>query len=154
MCGVEGRRFIVLLKYHPIRFIKMSGMITRLPTKRISAISQWKHSPEFYPQDGGDSQLALILRHRHPMYNADLRRKSGIFARSVRVKLLLNGYARLQCRRCCRALRRSTLPCPAYESSFWPSNWAYETSRKPCYRSDTRRLLNWPTETASRIFYD
>jgi len=23
---------------------------------------------EFYPQDGGESQWALKLRHRHPMY--------------------------------------------------------------------------------------
>jgi len=36
--------------------------------KRISAISQWKHLSEFYPQDGDESQLALKLRHRHPMY--------------------------------------------------------------------------------------
>jgi len=28
-----------------------------------------KHLSEFYPQDGGESQLALKLRHCHPMYN-------------------------------------------------------------------------------------
>jgi len=27
-----------------------------------------KHLSEFYPQDGGESQLALKLRHCHPMY--------------------------------------------------------------------------------------
>ena len=39
-----------------------------LPTKRISAILQWKHLSEFYPQDGGERQLASKLRHCHPMY--------------------------------------------------------------------------------------
>jgi len=43
-------------------------MITSLPTERILAISQQKHFLEFYPQDGGESQLALKLRHCHPMY--------------------------------------------------------------------------------------
>ena len=28
-----------------------------------------KHLSEFYPQDGGESQLASKLRHCHPMYN-------------------------------------------------------------------------------------
>jgi len=27
-----------------------------------------KHLSEFYTQDGGESQLALKLRHCHPMY--------------------------------------------------------------------------------------
>jgi len=27
-----------------------------------------KHLSKFYPQDGGESQLALKLRHCHPMY--------------------------------------------------------------------------------------
>jgi len=34
-------------------------MITILPTKRISALHSEKHLREFYPQDGGESQLAL-----------------------------------------------------------------------------------------------
>ena len=33
-----------------------------------------KRLSEFYPQDGGESQLASKLRHRHPMYsNADMQ---------------------------------------------------------------------------------
>ena len=52
-------------------------MINSSPTKHISAISQWKHLSEFYPQDGGESQLALKLRHCHPVYTADSANKSG-----------------------------------------------------------------------------
>jgi len=44
-------------------------MITSSPTKRISAISQWKHLSVFYPQDGGESLLASRLRHCHLMYS-------------------------------------------------------------------------------------
>ena len=44
-------------------------MINGLPTKRISAISQWKHLSEFYPQNGGESQLAPKLRHWNHMYS-------------------------------------------------------------------------------------
>jgi len=32
-----------------------------------------KHISEFYPQDGGESQLASKLRHCHPMYNASCK---------------------------------------------------------------------------------
>jgi len=42
MCGIKGRRFIVLFKQHPIRCLWNVRMIVSLPTKRISAISQWK----------------------------------------------------------------------------------------------------------------
>jgi len=38
-------------------------MITGLSTKRISAYHSEKHLSEFYPQDGGESQLALKLRY-------------------------------------------------------------------------------------------
>jgi len=54
MCGDKGRRFIVL--FDPSVY-KNVCVITSLPTKRILSISQWKHLPEFYPQDGGESQL-------------------------------------------------------------------------------------------------
>ena len=48
-------------------------MITSLLTKRISAISySEKHLSQFYPQDGGESQLALKLRNCHPMYRSHL----------------------------------------------------------------------------------
>ena len=56
------------------------------------------------------------------------RREFGIFARSVRVKLQLNCYAVAVPQRQSR-LRRSTLPRPVYESSFWTSKEVYETSR-------------------------
>jgi len=32
-----------------------------------------KHLPEFYPQDGGESQLASKLRHCYPVYNDSVR---------------------------------------------------------------------------------
>jgi len=42
-------------------------MITSLPTERYHS---GKRLSEFYPQDGGESQLASKLRHCHPMYCA------------------------------------------------------------------------------------
>jgi len=48
-------------------------MITSLLTKRISAISySEKHLSQFYPQDGGESQLASKLSNCHPMYRSHL----------------------------------------------------------------------------------
>ena len=47
--------------------MKMS-MITSLPTKRTRVFQRYyseKHLSEFYPQDGGESQLALKLGLRH-----------------------------------------------------------------------------------------
>jgi len=69
MCGVNGLRFIVLFKktFDPLVYENVC-MIISLPTKRISAISQWKHLQEFYPQDGGESLLALKFRHCNHMY--------------------------------------------------------------------------------------
>jgi len=50
---------MVLFKYHSIRwFMKMSG---RSPARHESVSQQYhseKHLPEFYPQDGGESQMA------------------------------------------------------------------------------------------------
>ena len=37
------------------------------------SVFQWYHSEkrlEYYPQDGGESQLASKLRHCHPVYSA------------------------------------------------------------------------------------
>jgi len=66
MCGITGRKFIVLFKLHSIRWF----MISSSPTKRISAISHIYHS--FHnPQDGGERQLASKLRQCHPMYTYD-----------------------------------------------------------------------------------
>ena len=42
-------------------------MITSFPTKRISAMLQWKTFIRVYPQDGGESQMALKLRRCHPV---------------------------------------------------------------------------------------
>jgi len=39
-----------------------------LPTEYFSEITV-KNIYEFYPQDGGESQLALKLRRYHPMYD-------------------------------------------------------------------------------------
>jgi len=36
-----------------------------------------KHLPEFYPQDGGESQLALKLRHCHSVYILSYRNGLG-----------------------------------------------------------------------------
>ena len=53
--------------------------IISLPIKRISVISHSeKHLSEFYPQDGGESQLTLKLRHSHPMYTHTWRDRSRI----------------------------------------------------------------------------
>jgi len=35
-----------------------------------------KHLSEFYPHDGGESQVASKLRHCHPMYTLELYKKS------------------------------------------------------------------------------
>jgi len=70
MCGVKGRRFIALFKWHSIRsFMKMS--VWSLACQQ-SVFQRYHHSEkhfsEFYPQHGGESQLASKLRHCHPMY--------------------------------------------------------------------------------------
>jgi len=73
MCGVKGRRFIVLFKQHSIRwFMKMSVYDHQLADRAyFSDVTVKKNIlSEFYPQDGGESQLALKLRHCHPMYRA------------------------------------------------------------------------------------
>jgi len=60
---------MVLFKQHSIRwFMKMSG---RSPARHESVSQQYhseKHLPEFYPQDGGESQMASKLRRCHPVY--------------------------------------------------------------------------------------
>jgi len=66
MCEVMGRRFIIKTAFDPLAYENVC-MITSLPTKRILSISNEKHLPEFYPQDGGESQLAPKLRHCHPI---------------------------------------------------------------------------------------
>jgi len=43
-------------------------IITSMPTKAYVSDITVKTLSEFYPQDGGESQLALKLRHCHPMY--------------------------------------------------------------------------------------
>jgi len=65
----EGRRFIVLFKLHSIRwFMKMSVWSLARQQSVFQQHHGEKHLPEFYPQDGGESQLALKLRHSHAMY--------------------------------------------------------------------------------------
>ena len=70
MCGVKRRRlFIVLFKLHSIRwFMKMSVWSLACQQSVFHWYHSEKHLSEFYPQDGGESQLALKLRHCHSMY--------------------------------------------------------------------------------------
>jgi len=72
---VELRGEDLLCCLNNIRSVGLRNVrtITSLPTKRTSAISQWKHLSEFYPQDGGESQLALKLHHCHVMYTRDMQ---------------------------------------------------------------------------------
>ena len=58
--------------------------------KRISAISQWKHLSEFYPQDGGERQLASKLRRCHPMW-------SDVTESMVTIQSPLCGYNAARC---------------------------------------------------------
>ena len=43
------------------------------------SVFQWydseKHLSEFYPQEGGESQLASKLRHCHPMYSVRAQKR-------------------------------------------------------------------------------
>ena len=69
MCGVKGRRFIVLHTQHSIRwFMKMYVRSLACQQSVFRRYHSEKHFLEFYPQDGGESQLALKLRHCRPMY--------------------------------------------------------------------------------------
>jgi len=43
-------------------------MSTNLPKSVFQQHQSEKHLSEFYPQDGGESQLASKLRHYHLMY--------------------------------------------------------------------------------------
>jgi len=69
MHGVNGRWFIVLFKYNSIRWsMKMSVWWLACQQSVFQRDHSEKRLSEFYPQDGGDSQLASKLRHCHPMY--------------------------------------------------------------------------------------
>jgi len=69
MCGVKQRRIIVLFKWNLIRwFMKMSLWSLSCQQSVFQRYHSEKHLWEFYPQHGGKSQLALKLRHCHPMY--------------------------------------------------------------------------------------
>jgi len=56
---------LIYITFDPLVYENVC-MITSLPTKRQRYHSE-KHLSEFYPQDGGESQLALKLCHCHPM---------------------------------------------------------------------------------------
>ena len=74
-CQVELRGEDISCYLNNIRSVglwKCLYMVTSWPTKRISAISQWK----LCQRDGGGSQLALKLRHCHRMY-CDVARESA-----------------------------------------------------------------------------
>jgi len=81
MCGVKWRRFIVLFKQSSIRwFVKMAGWSLACRQSVFQWYHSEKHLSEFYPQDGSESQLALKLRHCHPMYSETLplRRRQDV----------------------------------------------------------------------------
>ena len=64
MCRVKGRRFIALFKLHSIRWFTKTSVWSS--ARQQSVFQQYrseKHLPEFYPQDGGESQLGSKLRH-------------------------------------------------------------------------------------------
>ena len=77
--------------------------------------------------------LKMVLKYRSSTststqyYNPG---EFGIFARPVGVRLRKSAqlHARLQRRRRKPRLRRSTLPSPVHESSYWTSTDVYETS--------------------------
>jgi len=70
----NGDRFVTIA-FDPLIYENVC-MITSLPTKRIvHGYHSEKHLPEIYPQDGGESQLALKLRHSHLMYRQSRRRR-------------------------------------------------------------------------------
>jgi len=54
-------------------------MITSLPTSVFQRHHSEKHLSEFYPQDGGESQLALKLRSCHPVYTHMLSRRGRLY---------------------------------------------------------------------------
>jgi len=69
MCGVKRAKIyrVISVAFNPLVYENV-GMITSLPAKRISVISRWKKISEYYPRDGGESQLASKLRHSPYVY--------------------------------------------------------------------------------------
>jgi len=70
MCRLNGRRFIVLFKLHSIRWLRKTSV--KSLARQQSVFQQYrseKHLSEFYPQDGGESQLGSKLRHCHLTYS-------------------------------------------------------------------------------------
>ena len=88
MCGVKGRRFIVIFKWNSIHWFKKMSVWSLTCRKAYLSDHSSKHFWEFYPQDGGENQLALYeskLRHGHSMYTAGTIRnimKDGRFSGS------------------------------------------------------------------------
>jgi len=51
--------------------MKMSVLLLACRQSIFHRYHSENHLSEFYPQDGGESQLALKLRHCRPMYKVD-----------------------------------------------------------------------------------
>jgi len=75
----------------------MSVLDLSLACRQI--VFQWyhreNHLSEFYPQDGGESQLALKLRHCHPVYTRPLSAQLDIDVTTAKsLELIMRPIAR------------------------------------------------------------
>jgi len=76
-----------------------------------------KDVPEFiYPQDGGESQLALKLRHCHPKHDVDILRQSCT-PDTASPLVYLSGYAGSMLLAACGCGRGFTWIAPAHTCS-------------------------------------
>jgi len=67
----EDLSYYTSITFDPLVYENVCMITCSLPTKRRPLYQRYrseKHLSEFYPQDGGESQLALKLRHCQPMY--------------------------------------------------------------------------------------
>jgi len=68
--------------------MKMSVWSLSCQQSEFQCYHNEKHLPEFYPQDGGESQLASKLHHWHPVYfwpfaHCELKKEPNIFYRAT-----------------------------------------------------------------------
>ena len=79
MFGVKGRRFILFFKYNSTPLVYKKNVCIWSLACQQSVFQQHhsgKHFSEFYPQDGGESQLASKLCHSHRMYYSWIDQKN------------------------------------------------------------------------------
>ena len=110
-------------------FMELSVWSLACPRSVFQRYHSEKHISEFYPQDGGESQLASKLRHCHPMYNASC--KWVDFFRSVQFSSVHLLWTSLKSS---RRLDSTKLDCSVASSqATWI--WHYKatvTIRSPC----------------------